>query len=90
MPSCRPAIVALLLFAAGCSRETPSGTVVVNMYDNAYSPPRVRIPEGGRVVFKNLGRNQHHAVALDEGWSTAADFGTLVMEQGDVAEVVFD
>ncbi len=87
----RPALVAALLLAAfGCAPETPPGTVVVKMYDNAYSPPRVRIPVGGRVVFENLGRNQHHAVALDEGWSTAEDFGTLVMEQGDRAEVTFE
>ena len=89
MSLARLALVAALL-AAGCASDAPSGTVVVNMYDNAYSPPRVRIPEGGRVVFKNLGRNQHHAVALDESWSTEDDFGTLVMEQGDVAEVVFE
>ena len=58
----RSALAAALLLAAGCTAEAPPGTVVVNMYDNAYSPPRVRVPEGGRVVFKNLGRNQHHAV----------------------------
>ncbi len=84
------AAVAVLLLLAGCRAEAPPGTVVVNMYDNAYSPPRVRIPEGGRVVFRNLGRNQHHAVALDEGWSTESSFGSLVMELGDEAEVVFE
>lgn len=85
-----PALFAALALALGCGGELPEGTVAVSMYDNGYSPPVVRVPVGGRVIFRNLGRNQHHAIALDESWSTEADFGTLTMEQGDTADVVFD
>ncbi len=83
-------IALLTIFAACGTGEPPAGTVAVSMYDNGYSPPVVRIPAGGRVLFRNLGRNQHHAVALDESWSTEASFGTLVMERGDAAEVTFE
>ncbi len=85
------AVFLLALTVAACSQEPePEGTVAVNMYDNGYSPPRVRIPVGGRVVFRNMGRNQHHAVALDESWSTEASHGTLIMERGESAEVTFE
>jgi len=63
---------------------------LVAMYDNSFSPQILRLAEGGRVRFLNRGRNVHNAIADDGSWSTADSFGTLVMQQGDQAELSFE
>ena len=84
--------LALLLLATtvGCSAEPEhENEVHVRMYDNAFSPPLLRVPENTRVVFVNAGRNPHNAVASDASWSTEEDFGDLVMPAGTRAMVEF-
>lgn len=76
---------------AGCDRQEakPSGTVLVAMADNTYSPSIVRVPEGGSIVFHNAGRNPHNAIAVDKSWSTEATFGNIEMGPGTMTEIVF-
>lgn len=78
--------LAAALGLAGCGEDGgprgEQGTVVVRMIDNAFSPRVVRVPVGARVVFRNIGRNSHNAIANDERWSTERTYGDLEMPQG--------
>lgn len=81
-----------LLLGAGlavCGDSSTLGYVHVDMIDNSFSPPLQRIHEGGTIVFKNIGRNPHNAVAVDNSWSTEDDFGSLNMMGGDKASVTY-
>jgi len=88
---CVAALLALTSAIAGCARHTaqPSGTVLIAMADNAFSPSIVRIPVGGSVVFHNAGRNVHNAVAIDNSWSTERSFGNISIPPEEMTEVVF-
>src|SRR4030095_7630661 len=81
------AVVAL----AGCSKKVdePSGTVLVAMADNSYSPSVVRVPVGGSIVFINTGRNIHNSIAVDKSWSSETTFGNIEMPSGSMTEIVF-
>jgi len=83
--------IVLLLAVAACGKQEPqpTGTVLVSMADNSYSPSIVRVPVGGSIVFINAGRNDHNAVAVDKSWSTEKTFGNIRMRPGDMAEIVF-
>lgn len=90
----RPALAAgllLLMAACGGGRPTaqPTGTVLVSMADNSYSPSIARVPVGGSIVFINAGRNDHNAIAVDKSWSTEKTFGNIRMKPEAMAEVVF-
>lgn len=67
----------------------PTGTVLVSMADNSFSPAIVRVPIGGSIVFMNTGRNDHNAIAVDKSWSTEKTFGNIRMKPEAMAEVVF-
>ncbi len=86
-------IGALCLLAAlsGCGKPEPkpTGTVLVSMADNSYSPAIVRVPVGGSIVFMNVGRNDHNVLAVDKSWSSAKTFGNIKMSPGDMTEIVF-
>ena len=53
--------VATGLCGCGKHEAKPTGTVLVSMADNSYSPAIVRVPVGGSIVFMNVGRNDHNA-----------------------------
>ncbi len=76
---------------SGCGKQEPkpTGTVLVSMADNSYSPSIVRVPVGGSVVFINTGRNDHNALSVDKSWSTEKTFGNIKMRPEDMSEVVF-
>lgn len=85
--------VCLLVLAllAACGKQEPkiTGTVLVSMADNSYSPAIVRVPVGGSVVFMNTGRNDHNAIAVDHSFSTEKTFGNIKMPPESMSEVVF-
>lgn len=87
---CMASLTFTLLAACSAKHEAnPTGTVLVSMADNSYSPSIVRVPVGGSIVFINAGRNDHNAVAVDKSFSTERTFGNLHMKPGDMSEVVF-
>ncbi|MBU41800.1 MAG: plastocyanin [Spirochaetaceae bacterium] len=75
--------------AALCGDSSNLGYVHVDMIDNSFSPQLQRIHKGGTIVFKNIGRNPHNAVAVDNSWTTEDDFGSLNMMGGDKASVTY-
>ncbi len=81
--------VALFLAACGRHETHPSGTVLVAMADNTFTPNIVRIPVGGSVVFHNAGRNGHNAVSIDKLWSSEKTYGNLNIPPGEMTEMVF-
>ncbi len=85
-------IVALCLAAGlcGCGKpqQNPTGTVLVSMADNSFSPAIVRVPVGGSIVFINTGRNDHNVAAVDKSWSSEKTFGHIKMSPGDMTEIV--
>jgi plastocyanin len=87
-------IGALCLIAglSGCGKPEakPTGTVLVSMADNSYSPAIVRVPVGGSIVFMNVGRNDHNVFAADKSWSSEKTFGNIPMHPGDMTEIVLD
>jgi len=92
MPSVRALMWALALLAlTACAKHTvqPSGTVLVAMADNSFTPSIVRVPVGGSVVFHNAGRNAHNAVSIDKTWSTEKTFGNISIPPEQMTEVVF-
>ncbi|MBS0374171.1 MAG: right-handed parallel beta-helix repeat-containing protein [Proteobacteria bacterium] len=96
MPAARAA-AALVVAAIGvatlpaCGKQEahPTGTILVSMADNSYSPSIVRLPVGGSAVFISAGRNDHNAVAVDKSFSTEKTFGNIKMQPGDMTEIVF-
>ena len=76
---------------SGCGKQEPklTGTVLVSMADNSYSPSIVRVPVGGSVVFMNTGRNDHNAIAVDHSFSTEKTFGNIKMPPESMSEMVF-
>jgi plastocyanin len=78
-----------LLGGCGKQEKTVSGTVLVAMADNSFSPSIVRVPVHGSILFHNAGRNDHNAVAVDGSWSTEKTFGNISMHSDDMTEIVF-
>jgi len=76
---------------SGCGKPEPklTGTVLVSMADNSYSPAIVRVPVGGSVVFMNTGRNDHNVIAVDHSFSTEKTFGNIKMPPESMSELVF-
>jgi plastocyanin len=85
--------VGLLLVACGDEdgdQSSTAGYAVVNMIDNTFSPPVIRVPVGGRIKFRNNGQNPHNAVSSDGGWSTEVPFGDIEMPAGSNTMLTFD
>jgi plastocyanin len=76
---------------AGCGKPEvkPTGTVLVSMADNSFSPAIIHVPVGGSVVFINAGRSDHNVVAVDKSWSTEKTFGNVKMRPEDMSEIVY-
>ncbi len=86
-------VIAALCVAAGlcgCGKpqQNPTGTVLVSMADNSFSPAIVRVPVGGSILFMNTGRNDHNVTAVDKSWSSEKTFGNIKMSPGDMTEIV--
>src|SRR5258708_25148135 len=81
--------LALALGGCGNPEVKPTGTVLVSMADNSYSPAIVRVPVGGSVVFINAGRNDHNVFAVDKSWASEKTFGDVKMRPNDMSEIVF-
>src|SRR5260221_8003822 len=81
--------VAFALGGCGKSEVTPTGTVLVSMADNSYSPAIVRVPVGGSIVFINAGRNDQNAIECDKSWSIEKSCGNIKMRPNDMSEIVF-
>ena len=81
--------LALALGGCGKHEAKPTGTVLVSMADNSYSPAIVRVPVGGSIVFINAGRNEHNAIAVDKSWSSEKTFGNIKMRPEDMSEIVY-
>jgi plastocyanin len=82
-------LTALLLAACARHEARPSGTVLVAMADNTFTPNIVRIPVGGSVVFHNAGRSAHNAIAVDRSWSSEKTFGNISIPPEQMTEMVF-
>jgi plastocyanin len=78
------------LVSCGKPEPKPTGTVLVSMADNSYSPAIIRVPTGGSIVFINAGRNDHNAIAVDKSWSSEKTFGNIKMRPEDMSEIVLD
>lgn len=78
------------LCACGKPEVKPTGTVLVSMADNAFSPAIVRVPVGGSIVFINVGRNDHNVFAMDRSWSSEKSFGNINLKPGDMTEIVLN
>ena len=61
------------IFFVSCDDSTSSAYTGVRMIDNTFSPPVVRVHEGGIVRFYNAGNNPHNVVATDESWGDYED-----------------
>ena len=88
---CAGTALLCLLALVGCGKKTgePTGTVLVAMADNSYSPAIVRVPVESSIVFINTGRNIHNAIAVDKSWSSQSTFGNIEMPSGAMTEIVF-
>ena len=58
------------IFFTACDQVNKEGFTGVRVIDNSYSPPVVRIHEGGKVRFFNAGNNPHNVIAVGEGWGS--------------------
>ncbi len=84
-------VLGLLALACGGVGEAPDPRqVTIEMLDNSFSIPEIRVPVGAEVTFLGAGRNPHNAVAADGSWSTESSFGSLAQTAGDAATVRFD
>ncbi len=74
------------LFTA-CDTDTSSTAAFtgVRVIDNTYSPPVVRINEGGKVRFNNWGNNPHNVIAVDESWGSYDE-----IPKGDYLDVSYE
>jgi len=83
-------LLAALILAACSKHETQtSGTVLVAMADNTFTPSIVHIPVGGSVVFHNAGRNAHNAISVDRSWSSEKTYGNISIPPDEMTEMVF-
>ena len=63
-------LLSMFIFSSCDENGNYSGYTGVRMIDNSFSPPVVRIHEGGKVRFYNSGNNSHNVVAIDESWGS--------------------
>jgi plastocyanin len=82
--------VAAVLSGCGKPEPKPTGTVLVSMADNAFSPAIVRVPVGGSIVFINTGRNAHNVFAIDKSWSSERTYGNINVPPGEMTEIVLN
>ena len=61
------------VFFVSCDDKSTSAYTGVRLIDNTFSPPVVRVHEGGFVRFYNAGNNPHNVLAVDESWGNYED-----------------
>ena len=76
-----------LTFFISCDtdRDSSAAFIGVRVIDNSYSPPIVRIKEGGKVRFNNWGNNPHNVVAVDESWGSYEE-----IPKGDYLDIKYE
>ena len=76
-----------LTFFISCDSDPDSSAafIGVRVIDNSYSPPIVRIKEGGKVRFNNWGNNPHNVVAVDESWGSYEE-----IPKGDYLDIKYE
>ena len=76
-----------LIFFISCDTDPDSSAafIGVRVIDNSYSPPIVRIKEGGKVRFNNWGNNPHNVVAVDESWGSYEE-----IPKGDYLDIKYE
>ncbi|MFN0180972.1 MAG: plastocyanin/azurin family copper-binding protein [Gemmatimonadales bacterium] len=91
MPPRRRATLGLLvLVGLGCSREEFPGVAIVRMVDNSFSPAVTHVPVGSPVMFRNMGRIPHNAIAVSGEWGSDKATGNMEIPIGRWAEITFD
>lgn len=80
----------MFLVLGGCQREALPGVAMVRMADNTFSPTVVHVPVGSPVLFRNMGRLPHNALAVTGEWGSDKVLGELEVTAGRWAEVRFD
>ena len=73
-----------LFTACDSDPSSTSAFTGVRVIDNTYSPPVVRINEGGKVRFNNWGNNPHNVIAVDESWGSYDE-----IPKGDYLDVTY-
>ena len=76
-----------LTFFISCDTDPDSSAafIGVRVIANSYSPPIVRIKEGGKVRFNNWGNNPHNVVAVDESWGSYEE-----IPKGDYLDIKYE
>ena len=77
-------LVSIITFSS-CDDGSTSAYTGVRMIDNTFSPPVVRVHEGGLVRFYNAGNNPHNVIATDAAWGSLED-----VPKNDYIDVNFD
>jgi len=85
-----PLGLVLAVSLGSCHREEFPGVAIIRMVDNVYAPSVVRVPVGSPVLFRNMGRTPHNALAVDGAWGTDKIVGHPEIGVGQWAEVRFD
>ena len=65
-------LLSFLLFTS-CDQVGKDAFTGVRVIDNSFSPPVVRIYEGGKVRFFNAGNNPHNVIAVNEKWGSYSE-----------------
>ena len=73
------------IFFTACDQVNKEGFTGVRVIDNSYSPPVVRIYEGGMVRFFNAGNNPHNVIAVEETWGSYKE-----IPKNDFLDVTFE
>ena len=73
------------VFFTACDQVNKEGFTGVRVIDNSYSPPVVRIYEGGKVRFFNAGNNPHNVIAVGESWGSYEE-----IPKNDYLDVTFE
>ena len=76
-----------LIFFTSCDNDPNQSAAFtgVRVIDNSYSPPVVRINEGGKVRFNNWGNNPHNVIAVDETWGSYEE-----IPKGDYLDITYE
>ena len=69
---------------------TPEGETRIDMKDNFFGRDVTRVPVGSPVTFRNAGRIDHNAIAVDESFSTIEASGEDVLAGGEQVTVTVD
>ena len=69
---------------------TPQGETRIDMKDNFFTRDVTRVPVGSPVTFRNQGRIDHNAIAVDGAFSTVEAAGADVLSTDDEVTLTVD